>query len=412
MADRSPLTTLGVVVGAGSWLAWSIYAAGQQDYILRAALVLVWALMAVSVLGVALATALIYRRIRRSEDAPVNRRVDVGNRFTTELRLPRLRWWPLVQLDVRWDGPPNLHVALIDDGRHTREQITPKGRGRLVHLVRRVTVRDIFGLSALTLPVRTPTSLRIAPQMAPGGIALALRHASAEGIPHPDGAPVGDLIEMRRYTPGDSMRMVLWKIYARTRRLLVRMPERAITPQPSLVAWFIPGEGDEATASAARTFLERGSLGADFVFGADGTDYLMHTPAEAVEAIIESAHHREGGAADLAALRTLDANQLNNTLFFVPPVPGPWLDRLTAFVATLPAPPTLVTAVDTAIAKHHGRVKRLLIAESAHAAEAPEMPAVLALHDALARLGEVRVYHRPSGRVVAPSELLRLREAV
>lgn len=411
VADRFPLTTLGVVVSLGAYLVWRLYAEGAQDVVLRAAVILAWGLTAVALLGVALATALLRWRVGKADDLAVNQRADVGNRFTSALRLPRFHWWPLVQIEIQWDGPPRFDVELFDDDLNTRERVTPRSRGRLAELTRRLTVRDVFGLATITLPVRTPTALRVAPQMAPGTMRLALRHASAEGHPHPDGEPVGDLVEMRRYAPGDSMRMVLWKMYARTRRLLVRMPERAITPQPSLVAWFVPGPGDEATASAARTFLENGALGTDFVFGADGTAHLMRTPQEAVEAVIESAHHREAGAAGLAVLRTLDASQLGNMLVFVPPVDGPWYGRLAAFVSTLPAPPTLVTAVDTAVGKHPGRLESLLMDQAPRSAAAPDLPTVLALHDALARLGEVRLYHRPTGRVVAPAELVRLRGA-
>ena len=55
---------------------------------------------------------------------------------------------------------------------------------------------------------------------------------------------------MRAYGHGDPMRHVLWKTFARSRRLLVRMPERAIAPSPTTVAFLIagPGEGDPIAA--------------------------------------------------------------------------------------------------------------------------------------------------------------------
>ena len=66
---------------------------------------------------------------------------------------------------------------------------------------------------------------------------------------------------------GDPLRHILWKTFARTRRLLVRMPERAIAPQPITVAFLVAGEHDEPTASAARLYLERGLVGKFFLLG-------------------------------------------------------------------------------------------------------------------------------------------------
>ena len=408
-ADFFPLTPLGLVVVAGTWFAWDIYANGQTDHVLRAAVLMGLGLVCAAVLGMGLTTALVVWRLRRGEGR-VDRRADVGVPFETALRLPRTRWWPLVSLDVRWDGPPDCTVTLIDHPEGgARERVVARARGRLAHLTRRITVRDIFGLSALSIPLRAEANLRVQPAMAPGEMRLALRHASAEGHAHPDGEPVGDLVEMRRYTAGDPLRMVLWKVYARTRRLLVRMPERAVTPQPSLVAWFVPGAGDEATASTARTFLESGALGADFVFGADGSPELLTQPSAAVEAIIDSAHHRDSGANGLGALRRLDAGQLGNTLFFVPPRTGPWLDRLAAFARTLPRKPTLVCAIDAALEPSRKGWRRLVLDEAPVDTDQPSLAEVLALHEALSAIGAVRLFHRPTGQTVTPAQLRALR---
>ena len=69
---------------------------------------------------------------------------------------------------------------------------------------------------------------------------LAAGRASGDAVSHPAGRQEGELIEMRRYGPGDPLRHVLWKTYARTRRLLVRMHERAISPRPTTAAQGMP----------------------------------------------------------------------------------------------------------------------------------------------------------------------------
>src|SRR5207302_1043248 len=99
---------------------------------------------------------------------------------------------------------------------------------------------------------------------------------------HPRGKPDGELIEMRSYAPGDPMRMILWKVYARTGQLLVREPERAVARCQKSLVYFVAGSGDSASAGVARTALETGLFGPDFVFGADGRGAPATIPADAI----------------------------------------------------------------------------------------------------------------------------------
>ena len=57
-----------------------------------------------------------------------------------------------------------------------------------------------------------------------------LRSLNAEdGLSNPSGKPEGDRMEIRRYVPGDSIRDVMWKVYAKTRQLNVRLAEKSVT---------------------------------------------------------------------------------------------------------------------------------------------------------------------------------------
>ena len=67
----------------------------------------------------------------------------------------------------------------------------------------------------------------------------------------------------------DSPRLILWKVYARTRRLFVRTSERALEAAPRTCAYLVADPQDEAAATLARTVLERGLLGDRWRFGAD-----------------------------------------------------------------------------------------------------------------------------------------------
>ena len=79
----------------------------------------------------------------------------------------------------------------------------------------------------------------------------------------------GDRLELRRYTAGDPVRFMHWKVLSRTRKLMVRTPERALSVARRMAAFLIAGERDDASAAAARLALERRLLGSDWLFGTD-----------------------------------------------------------------------------------------------------------------------------------------------
>jgi hypothetical protein len=215
----------------------------------------------------------------------------------------------------------------------------------------------------------------------------------------PVGPRQGDLVEMRSYAHGDSMRHVLWRTFARTRRLLVRMPERAVAPQPLNVGFLIAGTGDEPTAGVARVFLEQGLLGPDFVFAADGAQKPTTRVPDAVEQIIDSVRVRDDGAMTLDGLANqVEPHRLGACVVFAPPVDGPWRQRLAAMTRRFSVPATVVIGFDGHDAPPQtGPLPRWLVRESVESVRAAGL---VALKSALEADGyEVRIIHRPTGRL-------------
>ena len=162
--------------------------------------------------------------------------------------------------------------------------------------------------------------------------------AAAEGLPHPMGAPEGDRMEIRRYVPGDSVRNIMWKTFARTRQLNVRTPEKSIDRARKTVAYLLTGHDDEAAAAAARVALESEVLGTGWLFGADGTA----EPAESLEAALAAIarsrsfrlHSSNGGSQDngkgtaasglTAFLGRQGVRGETHCMVFAPARPGTW----------------------------------------------------------------------------------------
>lgn len=406
-----PLSLAGICcLGAGYW-AFKRWGKAHGDYVLYDAGIMAMALVAVCALLVVLGAAWVFWRVRgHIEDDHVV--VDAGHELITGFAFPSLRFVPLLRVSMVWDEPAGAAVTLLPQGAGYLERLVFLQRGRVARVVRVFTVSDVFGIARLGFAVGYAADLRISPALGQAALSINMRMASGEGISHPSGDPVGEMIEMRRYAQGDPLRFVLWKTYARTRRLLVRAPERAIVPQPKTVAYLVAGPQDEASASTARTLLEGHGLGREVVFAADGAAEPVATDGEAVELLIGSASHKHRGGQDLARLLTsLDRVQLGNVVLFTPAEPGPWLETIAAFTKRLPAPPTIVVGVDDLEpAKKRGRLSRLLRFSAEPGPDSLRALKTVVL--ALQGLGaQVRLVHRPSGRIISDVEFASLTEA-
>lgn len=404
-----PITVVGLAVAGAAWWAFRAYGTGQSDFVLHTASVVALAMVAASVLFVVLAALYLWWRLRGAR-LTIERAVDVGTEMETGLEFPNLGWWPLVHVSMQWLTPGTADLDLRSEGGRFRERITPRERGRVRTIERRFTVSDILGLASVSFTRTVPAGLHVAPARAQADLSLAIRHAGGDGWSHPEGEPIGEYIEMRRYAHGDPLRLVLWKTFARTRRLLVRTPERAIAPQPSTVAYFVSGEGDEPSASTARAFLDHGLLGEDFLFFADGAQQVAADPGGALEALIDSVHFRDRGGEGLAGMAArVDRVKLANCVLFVPGRPGPWIDRVQTVARMLPAPPTIIMGVDGEVVESpKSRLVRFLREPPPPDAALQALPQ---LYDALRGLrGPVRIVHRPTGRLMRPNEIEALRD--
>jgi hypothetical protein len=396
--DVVPVRLPGLVLLALSLFIALRFSRENGDYLLRPAALVVLALVTLTVLLVSLATLLVRRRVR-AMPAGLTETLETDAPMTTGFRVPRLRAWVLLDVRLAWVDPAGVTVELNPQGPWQTETITAALRGRHVSVRRRFTVEDVFGLASLSFEVEWPVDLAIAPASTPWTGEVISSRASGDAYSSPAGRAEGDLVEMRPYAHGDSMRHVLWKVYARTRRLLVRLPERAQSPQPLTVAFLVAGTDDEASAGTARLYIEQGLLGPDFLFAADGAPKLARTREEALEQIIDSAAHRADGGATLEGLAaSVEPGRLAACLVFAPPVDGPWRGRLVDVVARRALATTVVIGVDRAPTELEPRGWRRFFLEPTPA----ELPnGVPALRTALETAGmTVQLVHRETGRVL------------
>jgi hypothetical protein len=337
-----PLTSLGAFVLAFAGTAYFAFGVPRTDYVVQLVSVLAMALVAGGLLVVLLGAVLTHRAVRRyisgvggADSAAVREgpiTFEARRGWGTGLKLPRRAWFPLLEVSWTWEAPEGFRVATSRVEGEIWENIETHRRAIEEKIVRRFVIEDSFGLARVILRRTEPRNLRVMPYTGNLERAPILRSlAAGEDLAHPAGSPLGDRVDMRRYVPGDPLRLALWKVYARTRQLMVRTPERAIEPAVRVVAYLVSAIGDEPPAAAARVAIDGGHLGGDWLFSADGAERATNDPATAVELIVRSRNIRGTADADAAGLQRFvqQASEAEpvRLVLFVPSVPGPWLDR-------------------------------------------------------------------------------------
>ncbi|MHB2020487.1 MAG: DUF58 domain-containing protein, partial [Candidatus Xenobia bacterium] len=246
------------------------------------------------------------------------------------------RWIPLIETTWQWERPEGgrdrVEVRCEWDQEFLVEKARPMHRAVYKDLCRRVSVRDVLGLNAFTWNSSREADILVLPHRGRlDNLEVLNSLIWGDDISDPRGEPIGDRVDMRQYAHGDSPRMILWKLYARTRKLMVRIPERAITTRPRACAYQLAGEDTEPVAGLARVILERGVLGEGWRFGADGT--AGHTPhlQEALRLLAASGNtSAEPGSGLGQFLQQAQLDGYASCFLFLPSRPGPWMARVVA----------------------------------------------------------------------------------
>lgn len=302
-------------------------------------------------LSTALMASIMGIRTRRAT-TPGDLDLDTGVPQPTGFRLRRPRWIPFAVFEWQWvddgGGETAARVEVELEGAELVEMASPNRRCIVKRVVRRFAVRDLFGLTEVSWRKKEDVLLRVLPyrgllsQMPPpAGM------AEGDDLPDPFAEPKGDRVEMRQYAPGDPLRMVLWKVYARTGKMMVRTPERSVAERKRGCAYLVTSPQDDATAAAARVTIERGLLGDDWCFAADGIDREAKSDRDdAFEIIARSGEaHPEDRAARLSSFLTQrEGEGYQFCLLFVPPDEAAW----EAVASQSPATQTMRVQVLTA----------------------------------------------------------------
>ena len=402
VADLWPLTPLGMALGVVASVALLRFGFEKLDLVL---LVLGYGgigILSISLTAVLLVGLAVRGSLRRRRFDWSSSTLETGLALPTGFSLPSLRWFPLVQLRWHWVTPAGASTEQLGDGGRLRERVSLSRRGIVSSVTRRFVIQDAFGLARVAFRHDQPGPLHVMPHL--GGIRrlpVLTSLAGGEEHPHPMGLEDGDRIELRRYVPGDSARFIHWKVFGRTRKLMVRVPERALSRARRTVAYLVSGPHDEAAAAAARAAIEEEVLGANWQFGADGYPSATTDRDDALHKVMASAAFTGRSGSGLERfLAEVDPQGPAALVIFAPPVAGPWLDEVRRVSRRRYGRVRVVIAVDAvhSVDSEPAWRKWLLTSEQPRGVARDELEQV---GRALSQLRcEVVIVDRVSGRIV------------
>ncbi len=276
---------------------------------------------------------------------------------------------PLVEATTSILNPPDFDCQWHRNPDGMRQEwLVPGRRCELeesFRLRRRVRVKDVLGFCTIDWEQEEPLSLRVLPKPLPlGSQSLIRAWFRGDENTDPRGEATGDRVDMRRYAPGDPPRLLLWKIYARTGKLMVRIPENAVTTAPRTCAYLVAGPGDETVASLARTLVENDLLGDGWRFGADGSTSFVERKEEALRLIARSGNPTVVSGDGLGPfLKNAAAAGFGSCIVLVPSEDGEWVDAVAGALSRSPLTVSLLTVGSVAPKTSEPKWKKLVFYE-------------------------------------------------
>lgn len=347
-----PLTQQGLitlVVAAG---ALSVFGYGAMDLVVFALAICALAILVFALFCATISGIIMQRRIQRELDrGTLNQQaveVEAGYPNETGFTLPALQYLPLIRLQWHIEYPDHLVTRIDHNGEELIEEIVPERRCLTERIVRRFTVADVLGFCRYSWRQEQALKLQALPKIDHINKLPLLRSLTSEdGVPNPGGEPQGDRMEIRRYAPGDSVRNIMWKTFARSRQLNVRLPEKSVFHSQRTVAYLLSSPNDEAAAAVARLALESGALGEDWCFGADGSSEPCSNLPAALRAVARSraidAPHAYGLDAFLDRAAVAPGS---HCILFAAAEQADWLGQLAQSIARLSGHVSLILATD------------------------------------------------------------------
>jgi hypothetical protein len=408
--DLVTLTWLGAICIALTFYLDYSYGQKQGDYLIQTSMLCLKMFFAILVLASCIEAYQVKRWLSKLDSLESDgSEVEVGQWLASGFNLNRPWSNPLFQLIVEWKSPQIQQYELQGQSKNLLEFVIFARRGDYSSIERYIHIEDLFGFTRMTLHVNQSCRLKVLPQSSQSIPTDIQQMQVGEDFYDPQGMPQGDLVELRRYQDGDPNKLIIWRLYARSRQLMVRRPERALSLKQDLLAYFLADPSDEASAVTARSYLENGFLGQDFLFFADGCQHAATDAHTAMNHLLKSAHAHPQSAFPL--LKNLDYQRQKSCLIFASALTP--LADLQSIQQSLPSPPTFILSYPnqktfTKSKKYRSKLLKVHPTHNYvdHNMYYDQLNAITSLQDSLVQKGShVMIIIQPSGRILSALDI-------
>lgn len=274
LADVIPLTWQGalLLLGGGTMLYfWGVKA---EDWVLLMVGLFAMILPILSSTTVGLFALWVRYRLRRLNPEPNRQTLQTNTSqvTVTDFKLPRILL-PILDFEATWESPPAQVSDLVILSERI-EQVSFSRRGLYSAIVRKFALGDLFGLAEVRWRTQEDRAVEVWPQ--PHAHQAPFVRAFTEDTEHfvPSRPRRGDYVDTRAYIPGDPIRHIHWKLFARTREPFVRVPEPSASFEHQIIAYLVTSPHDDLAAAAVRWDLEHGHFGEGWKFGTDHAEQV------------------------------------------------------------------------------------------------------------------------------------------
>ncbi len=351
VATLFPLTLQGCITLLVTTFALSIYGYGAMDLIVFSLAICGLSILVFCLFCSIISGIIIQRKIHKNSALKTHKpiRIEAGYPNETGFTLPSFGFFPLVKLSWKVAYPSLVQTRIkLNEENELCEEIIPDKRFHTEKIIREFVVADVLGFSRYAWRQEQSITARALPKTnSLKSLPLLPSMTAEDGIPNPAGAPEGDRMEIRPYAPGDSIRHIMWKVFARNRQLNVRLPEKSVFQSKRTIAYLLSSPNDEAAAAIARVAVESKAFGEDWAFAADGSELPCTTIDAALDAIAKSRALEKPYSYGLDNfLRQTTGTAGTHCILFAAAEHSPWVDRLGKTMARFPGQFSLILATD------------------------------------------------------------------
>jgi uncharacterized protein (DUF58 family) len=145
--------------------------------------------------------------------------------------VPGFQLWLSVCLRFHECPPLRLALPLRPGARRDSLEFRAPSRGLYRTETVSLVARDVLGFTRLETVVPLSEQLRVWPSVAPRELSIPHGNGGEVPLTRRDRRPSEELLEVRKYYPGDDPRRVHWKLFAHVQELFLRMGEQSPPPE-------------------------------------------------------------------------------------------------------------------------------------------------------------------------------------